>query len=166
MEVFLECDLERQSPLSILFREKIIFDFFQKGNIIFVSFIHIYRKYHLSNFFFRKIIFLILPKEKTYFLLKRYHLSRQYKKDHIPAWSFLERPSFWGIWRKHHISMYSLEKDYILFSVKRLRWYFWEKEISFFQVIKQERSYSSGIFFWKVHLFRISEENIIFPCIF
>ena len=42
--------------------------FLQKGNIIFVTFAHIYRKYHLSMYFLRKIIFHFPFKEKiSYF---------------------------------------------------------------------------------------------------
>ena len=44
--------------LSLFFRE----------NIIFVTFIHIYRKYHISMYFLRKIIFHFPSKEKiSYF---------------------------------------------------------------------------------------------------
>ena len=47
--------------LSLFFRE----------NIIFVTFIHIYRKYHISMYFLRKIIFHFPSKEKiSYFLEK------------------------------------------------------------------------------------------------
>ena len=53
------------SPLTVFFREKIIFClFWQKGNIIFVTFIHIYRKYHVSLYFVRKIIVHFPSKEK------------------------------------------------------------------------------------------------------
>ena len=52
LELFLGYNLECQSLLSVFFQEKIIFDFFwQNGNIIFVTLIHIYRKYHISMYF-------------------------------------------------------------------------------------------------------------------
>ena len=46
---------------------------------------HVYIKYHISIFFLRMIIFYFLSKETIYFLVKKYHLSRYYKKDHIPV---------------------------------------------------------------------------------
>ena len=64
------------TPLRVLFWEKIIFDFIQKCNIIFVTFMHVYIKYHISIFFLRMIIFYFLSKETIYFLVKKYHLSR------------------------------------------------------------------------------------------
>ena len=51
--------------------------FLQKSNIIFVTFVHIYRKYHTSMYFLRKIIFHFPSEEKlSYFQKKKkYHLS-------------------------------------------------------------------------------------------
>ena len=57
-----------------------------------------------------------------------------------------------------------LEKYYLSFSVQRKNAIFSRRKIPSFQII-QERSYYSAIF-WKDHLFRTFEENIIFPCIF
>ena len=46
--------------------------FWQKGNIIFVTFIHIYRKYHTSMYFWSSIIFNFPSKEEiSYFREKR-----------------------------------------------------------------------------------------------
>ena len=46
--------------------------FWHKNNIIFVTFIHIYRKYHISIYFLRKIIFNLPSKEKlSYFRVKK-----------------------------------------------------------------------------------------------
>ena len=73
----------------------------RKGNIIFVTFINIYRKYHISMYILTKITFHFLPKQKISFQ------------------------------------------------------------------ILQKISYSSEIFFfWKYHLFKTFEKNILFPCIF
>ena len=76
LELFLECNLECQSSLSLFFRE----------NIIFVTFIHIYRKYHISMYFLRKIIFHFLSNEKTsYFWVKIYHLSIIHERSYSSA---------------------------------------------------------------------------------
>ena len=81
LEISLECDLECQSALSVFFREKIIFDFFlQKGNIIFATFLHIYRKYYVSTYLLRKIIFHFPTKEKISYFPENYHLSRYTRK--------------------------------------------------------------------------------------
>ena len=105
-----------RSRMSITFkcifsREGHLWFFLQKGNVIFVTFIHIYRKCHISMPFLRKIIFYFLSKEKISYFPKKNN-----KKDHILAQFFLEIPSFRGIWRKYHISMY-FEKDHRSFTI-------------------------------------------------
>ena len=79
LELFLEC----QSRIPITFMrifsgEDRLWFFWQKGNIIFVTFIHIYRKHHISMYFLRKIIFHFSSEEKiSYFRVKKkYHFSR------------------------------------------------------------------------------------------
>ena len=57
------------SRMSITFKcifsgEDHLWFFWQKGNVIFVIFIHIYRKYHISMYFLRKTIFHFPSKEK------------------------------------------------------------------------------------------------------
>ena len=53
-------------------RMSITLSLFFRENIIFVTFIHIYRKYHISMYFLRKIIFHFPPKEKiSYFAGKK-----------------------------------------------------------------------------------------------
>ena len=59
--------------------------FWQKGNHIFVTFIHIYKKYHISMYFLRNIIFHLPSKEIMSLSKKEIHLSKDYKKDHIPV---------------------------------------------------------------------------------
>ena len=75
-----------RSRMSITFKcvfsGEIVFYFLQKCNMMFVKFIHVYRKYHISMYFLRKIIFHFPSKEKiSYFPEKKHHLS---KKVHIP----------------------------------------------------------------------------------
>ena len=72
MELFLEC----QSRVSITFKyifsgEDRLWFFWQKGNNIFVTFIHICRKYRISMYFLRKISFHFPSKEKKYYWVKK-----------------------------------------------------------------------------------------------
>ena len=62
--------------------------FWQKGNPTFVTFIHIYKKYHISMYFLRNIIFHLPSKEMMSLSKKEIHLSKDYKKDHIPVQVF------------------------------------------------------------------------------
>ena len=83
-------------PLSAFFGTRSSLLFWQKVNTIFVTFIHIYRKYHISMYFLRKIIFHFPSKEKiSCFWEKRNTVFPDItKKDHIPVRFFLEGPSF------------------------------------------------------------------------
>ena len=63
-------------PFKFIFSGEDYFWFLlQKDNIMFVLFIHIYRKYHISMHFLRRIIFQFPSKEKQ-FSEKKQHLSR------------------------------------------------------------------------------------------
>ena len=83
-----------RSSMSITFKciflgEDHLWFLLQKGNIIFLTFIHKYRQCHISMYFLRKIIYHFPSKEKiSYFPGKKHHLSRCYKEDHIPAQFF------------------------------------------------------------------------------
>ena len=64
-----------RSRMSITFKcifsgEDHLWFFLQKGNIIFVTFIHIYRKYHISMYFLRKIVF-HFPSNKKYYIFRK-----------------------------------------------------------------------------------------------
>ena len=75
--------------------------FWQKGNFIFLTFIHIHRKYHICMYFLRKIFFYFPSKEKiSYFREKRNTIFPDITKKIIFEWHFLERPSFQKMWRK------------------------------------------------------------------
>ena len=71
----------------------------RKGNIIFVTFINIYRKYHISMYILTKITFHFLPKQKISFQILQ-------KISYSSEIFFLEIPSFQNVWKKHLISMY------------------------------------------------------------
>ena len=60
--------------------------FLPGGNVMVLTPTRICRKYYISKRFLIKIIFFHFPpKEKIYFLEKKKHLSRYYKKDHVQA---------------------------------------------------------------------------------
>ena len=127
-------NLECQSRLSVFFWEKVIFDFFlQKDNIIFVAFIHIYRKYHISTYFLRTIIFPFPCKEK-------HHIFRK------------KMPSFQIIQERSHSSTTFFRKT--IFSGHL-------KKVSYFHVFFWERSYF--IFRLKNKTIFSGKRNIIFP---
>ena len=78
-----------RSRMSITFKcifsgEDHLWFFLQKGNIIFVTFIHIYRKYHISMYFLRKIIFHFPSKEKISYL----------KRKKIPPFQIIQERSY------------------------------------------------------------------------
>ena len=164
---FLEC----QSRMSITFKcifsgeDRLTF-FWQKGNIIFVTIIHIYRKYQISMYFLRKIIFHFQSKEKiSYFRVKQIPSFQIIQERSYSSAIFLERPSFQNIWRKYRICMYFLRSMFFHFLSKEKISYFRVKKLSSFQII-QERSYSSVIFFGKTifweHLKKISYFHVFF----
>ena len=62
--------------------------FLQKDNIIFVTFIHIYRKYHVSRYFLRKIIFDFPLKEKISYSPEKSNIFPEIQKDQIPVQFF------------------------------------------------------------------------------
>ena len=70
-------------PLLAFFRDKGIFAFFcHEGIIIYVAFMHIYRKLYFHVFFNKDHL---LSRRKNLIISgkKKYHLSRYYIKDHI-----------------------------------------------------------------------------------
>ena len=61
------------------------------------------------------------------------------KKDHVPAWSFLERASFQKVWRKYNVSI--------------------------FHFPSYKKGHVPAQFFWKDHLFRASgKRKYDLPC--
>ena len=94
--------MQEMSLLGVFFWEKIIFAFFrQKGNIIFVTFIHIYRKYHIFIYFLRKIIFHFRSTVKMSYLGEKEIPSlKKLQKRSYPSGIFLERRFFQNIQKK------------------------------------------------------------------
>ena len=80
--------------------------------IIFVTLIHIFTKYHISMYLLRKTVFHFLSKEKI-----SYFSEKNTRKIIFQRKLFWKRPSFQGIWKKYHISIYFFEKDRLSFSV-------------------------------------------------
>ena len=97
---FQNVNLECQSPLSVFSREKVVFDFFwQKSKIIFVTFIHVYRKYHISVYFLRNIILHFPSKEIiSYFRVKKKNPFNTRKI--IFQWDIFGKTIFQNIWKK------------------------------------------------------------------
>ena len=60
--------------------------FWQKGSIIFVTFTHMYIKYHISMYPWERSSFIFRVKKSIFFIFsgnKKYYISTYYKKDHI-----------------------------------------------------------------------------------
>ena len=128
-----------QSRMSITFKciflgeDHLWFFFLQKDKIIFVAFIHIYRKYHISTYFLRTIIFPFPCKEK-------HHIFRK------------KMPSFQIIQERSYSSTIFFRKT--IFSGHL-------KKVSYFHVLFWERSYF--IFRLKNKTIFSGKRNIIFP---
>ena len=123
--------LSRMRSLSVLFSVEDHF-FLQKGNIIFVTFIHIYRKCHISMYFLTKIVFHFPSEEKIPNFPEKNTIALDNRRKIIFQcyfffFFFLERPFFPGIWRKYHISCIFLRKIIFHFPSKE-KIYFPEKK--------------------------------------
>ena len=121
--------MPEKSPLSVFFRQEGTFFFFwQKGNAKFLTFMHIYRKYHISMYFLIKIIFFHFPsKEKiSYFPEKRNTILPDITKKTVIKREFFRKTIF-----PEHL-----------------------KKTSYFQVVFLRRI--PARFFWKDHLSKTS----------
>ena len=81
----------RNATFKCIFSGESYLCFFgQKSNIMFVTYIHIYRKYHISMYFLKKVIFHLPSQVKiSCFQEKRNTtFSRYYRKYHIPEGYF------------------------------------------------------------------------------
>ena len=139
--------------LSVFFRKILFLLFWQKGNIIFVTFIYTYRKYHISMYFLGKIIFHFLFKEK---------ISYFWGKKGIPSFQILQKISYSSvnIFGKTIFSKHLKKTSYFqVFYWGRLSFIFLLKNKIIFsgkRNIVQERSYTSATFleerpsFWNI----------------
>ena len=161
MELFLECQSRvsiSQSPLE----DRLWFFFGGRGRRSTASVTppRKYRKYHISMYFFRKIIFNFPSNEKiSCFFWEKKPFFQIIQEGSYSSAIFFKRPSFWNFWRKYHISMYFSRK--ISFSVQGKRSYFQEKEISSSPVI-QKRSCSSAIFLERTSFQGVRKKKIRF----
>ena len=132
-ELILEFDLESQSRLSAFFWEKIIFDFFlQKGNIVFVTFTHLYRKYHISMCFLRNIIFHFLSKETISYFSEKSTIFSDYTKKIMFQHNFFLKDHLFGAFEKNIIFPFTiLTKIMFHFPSKEHDDIFGEKKINF-----------------------------------
>ena len=135
---------------------------------MFVIFIHVYRKYHISMYFLRKIIFHFPSKEELLYFREKNTIFPDNTRNIIFQCNFLllERPYFRGIYRKYHISMYFFwERLSFIFRLKNKIIFSGKKKYHLSRYYNK-KDHIPVRFFWKDDLFRIFEENIIFPCIF
>ena len=112
--------MRSRMPVSfkcIFSEEDHLWFFLQMGNIIFVTFIHIYKKYHISMYLLRKIIFHFPSKEKiSCFPGKKYHLSK-YTRKIIFQRNLFGKTMFSGHFEENIIFPCIFEKDHVSFSV-------------------------------------------------
>ena len=94
LELFLECDLKCQSRSSVFFFGDHLSFFLQKGNIIFITFIDIYRKSHISMYFLRNIIFYFMSIEKISFFLEKNTIFPDNKKSIVFQCNFPGKTNF------------------------------------------------------------------------
>ena len=106
----------------------------QNGNIIFVTLIHIYRKYHIFMYFLRKIIFHFQSKEKNSYFPKKKKLS------------------FQMIQERSYSSALFFKKTIFSGHLKKISYF-----LAFFKEI------SSFIFRLKNKMIFLGKRNIIFP---
>ena len=101
---------------------RLSFLFWQKGNILFITFIHIYRKYHISMIFFlfflRKIIFHCPCKEKIYFWEKRNTIFPDITKKVIFQGNFFGKTIFSENLKKTYFHAFFWERSSFLFCLK------------------------------------------------
>ena len=132
--------------------------------MMFVTTARSYRKYHISMYFLRNIIFHFPPNGKISCFRKKIPSFQIIRERSYSSAIFLKIPSFRNIWKKCHIFKYFFdEKDHLSFSVQGVWSYFREKEISSFPKIKQ-RSCSSAIF-WEGLSFQDIWKNKIRPSV-
>ena len=111
-----------QSSMSITFNcifsgEDYLWFFLQRGNIISVTFIHIYRKYHISMFFLRKIIFHFPSKKKYHIFRNKNTIFLDNTRKIIFQRDVFGKTIYSGHLKKYHLSMYFFEKDHLSCSV-------------------------------------------------
>ena len=117
-------------------------------------------------YFLRKVTSHFLPKEKkNVFDKKKYHLSRWYRKGHVPAWPCLRRPSFQKVWRKYHISVYRFwERLAFIFRLRCKIIFFGKRNIVFpdntRKIIFQRDFFGNTIFSG-----RLEKENMVFGAV-
>ena len=120
--------------------------FFRNGSVTFVIFIHIYRKYHISMHFLRKIIFHFPSKENlSHFQEKRNTIFQDITKNTTPQHDFFGKTIF----SKH------------LRKISYLHVFFWE--ISSFNFRLKNKIIFSG---WSSIVFPDNTRKIIFQCNF
>ena len=111
-----------RSRMSVSFKcifsgEDNLWFFLQKGNIIFVTFIHIYKKYHISMYLLGKIIFHFPPKEKISCFLEKNTIYPDIHERSYSSATFFGKTTFLGHLKKISYFHVFFEKDHLSFFV-------------------------------------------------
>ena len=138
--------------------------FWQMCNIIFVAFIHMYRKYHISMYFLRKIIFHFPSKEKlSYFLEKRNTIVPDITKKIIFQCDFCGKTIFSEHLKKpSYFHVFFLRKIIFPFPSKEKISYFWEKRSTISPDITKKIMFQCDFFRKIIYSEHLEKENIVF----
>ena len=111
-------DAKNATFICIFLEEDYLCFYWQKDNTIFVTFIHIYRKYNLSMYFLRKAIFHFPSKEKVlYFRENRSTIVSDITKKITFQCDFLGKTIFSKHLKKSSYFHAFFEKDCLFFSI-------------------------------------------------
>ena len=138
----------------IILRKDYFCFLWQKGNIIFVTFIHIRRKYHISMYFLGKTIVHFPSKEKvSYFRKKSPHFSRQYNKYKVSVRFFWKDNLFGAFEKVSYFHVVFWERSSFIFRLKNKIIFSGKRNIIFPD--NTRKIIFQCHFFWEDHLFRI-----------
>ena len=134
---------------------------------MFVIFIHVYRKYHISMYFLRKIIFHFRSKEKLLYFPGKNTIFPDNTRNIIFQCNFLllERPYFRGIYRKYYISTYFFwERSSFIFRLKNKIIFSGKRNIIFPDNTRKIKFQCN--FFWKTIFSEyLEKENVVFRAV-
>ena len=161
-----------RSRMSITFKcifsgEDHLWFFLQKGNIIFVTFIHIYRKYHISMYFLRKIIFHFPSKEKiSYFLEKEIPSFQMPQERSYSSAIFFGNTIFSGHLKKiSYFHVFFWERSFFIFRLKNKSIFLGKRNIIFLDNTTRKIIFWCNFFrktIFSEHLKKISYFHVFF----
>ena len=127
------------SPLSVFFLgEDYLCFFWHKGNIIFVTFIHIYIKYHIHlHFFWERSSFIFRLKNKIMFSGKKIPSFQIIQKRMIFQWDFLGKIIFSEYLKKHRFFGLFWKRSSFVFPWKNRSYFRKKRNIIFSENIRK-----------------------------